>query len=86
MAVDFGSIASSFASGLGQSLNAQPSTATGFQTAPFDSSGWNVNFGGGTIDSNREQSSAGNFDQYMPYALALVAVVIVYRLTRQAKK
>ena len=75
----FGSFAQGLGSGLGSS--AGPSTATGRGESSFDSSGWNVNFGSGTIESDRSQ--AGNFDQYMPYVLAAVGVVVIWRLTRK---
>ena len=58
-----------------------PSTATGWNSGALDSSGWNVNFGGGSIDSAR--SDAGDMGQYLPYALAFMGVLVVWRLTRK---
>lgn len=64
-----------------------PSNATsgGTSSSSFDSSGWNVNFGGGSIDSNRSQTPAGvgAVDAYLPYALGAFALLIVWRMTRK---
>ncbi len=75
--------APSFARGLGESLgggSAPSSSGTGGYSS-FDSSGWNVNLGSGSIDSTR--SGAGTFDQYLPYALVAVGLVVAWRLTRK---
>lgn len=77
------SIASSFASGLGGSLNksAGPSEAILRGENNFDSSGWNVNFGTGGIESSRAQ--AGDMAQYLPYAVLAGVVLIAWRFTRK---
>lgn len=61
--------------------SAGPSAAGGTTTSGYDASGWNVNFGAGTIDSNR--SDAGDLGQYLPFVLAGAALLIVWRLTRK---
>lgn len=47
----------------------------------FDSSGWNVNFGAGTIESSRAQ--AGPMPEYLPYLLIGGALLVVWRMTRR---
>lgn len=47
----------------------------------FDSSGWNVNFGAGTIESSRAQSAP--MSEYMPYLLIGGALLVVWRMTRR---
>ncbi len=56
---------------------AGPSTASG-QSA-FDSSGWNVNFGEGSITS----SAGSGVSQYLPYIALGVGLLIVWRMTRK---
>lgn len=46
----------------------------------FDSSGWNVNFGSGSIDSTRGSEGLGG---YLPYIVAGVGLLIVWRMTRK---
>lgn len=58
--------------------SAGPSAAHG-GSGWLDGSGWNVNFGGGSITSSR----ADSLGQYLPYAIAAAAVLIVWRLTRK---
>jgi hypothetical protein len=58
--------------------SAGPSSAFGGDSS-FDSSGWNVNFGGGSISSSR----ADALGQYMPYVIAAAAVLIVWRMTKK---
>jgi hypothetical protein len=73
--------------GLGQGIGSAvggaggPSTSTLRGEAAFDSSGWNVNFGSGTIESSRAQ--AGEMSEYMPYILVGAALLIVWRMTRK---
>lgn len=78
----------SFLSGFGASLNspAGPSNAVARQDSVFDSSGWNVNFGSGSVTSadSRDQGKAGEITGYMPYILAAAAVMIVWRMTRKS--
>lgn len=82
-------VAGEFAKGFGQSLASPggPSNATGRGESRFDSSGWNVAFGSGSIDSKRSQTEtetqSGSFDQYLPYILAAAGVLIVWRLTKR---
>lgn len=76
-------IGSSFASGLGSSLGnpGGPSNSTQRGDFAFDSSGWNVNFGSGSIESDRSQAQA--FDEYMPYLLIGAGLLVVWRMTRK---
>lgn len=76
-------LASPLLSGLGQGLggSAGPSNAALRGESVFDSSGWNVNFGGGTIESSRAQ--AGQLSEYMPYILVGAGLLIVWRMTRK---
>jgi hypothetical protein len=60
-----------------------PSNVAARSDSMFDSSGWAVNFGAGNIETRREQSEAGDFDRWIPYVLAAVGVVVVWRLTRK---
>lgn len=61
------------------------SSASGQSSNQFDNSGWNVNFGSGSIDSKRSETPQGSqmVDQYLPYALAVVGLLMVWRLTRK---
>jgi hypothetical protein len=70
-----------FANGLAGG-SAGPSTATLRGEAAFDSSGWNVNFGTGSIESSRAQ--AGELSSYMPYILVGAGLLIVWRMTRKS--
>jgi len=82
----WGQIGGMFAMGLGQSLGGgQPGFATGTNNSPLDSSGWNVNFGAGRIDSeySKKDSQAGQMDAYLPYALMFVAAMVVWRITKK---
>ena len=77
-------IAANAALGLGQGLASKPpTTATGMSNPVTDNSGWNVNFGEGTIESSRSQSQRGSFDQYLPYVLAAAGVLVIWRMTRR---
>lgn len=58
---------------------AGPSTAAGRGQSAFDSSGWNVNFGGGSISSN----ASSGLSAYLPYVLAAAAVVIAWRMSKK---
>lgn len=50
----------------------------------FDSSGWNVNFGGGSIESNASKASNPmGLSKYLPYALIFVGGLVVWRMTRK---
>lgn len=49
----------------------------------FDSSGWNVNFGAGNIESSRAQSQTKPMDEYMPYLILGAALLVVWRMTRR---
>lgn len=75
--------AGKFAQGLGESLGSQPAQSGVSASNAFDSSGWNVNFGAGSIASDRRQAGASTFDQYVPYVIAAAGVLIVWRLTRK---
>lgn len=66
-------------------LSGGPSSASGESTSSFDSSGWNVNFGGGSIDSTRAAGSGAlsQLEQYLPYALIFAGVLIVWRMSKR---
>lgn len=49
----------------------------------FDSSGWNINFGGGSIESSRAQDTGAT--NYVQYVVVAAVVLIVWRLTRRKK-
>lgn len=69
-----------------KAVSTMPGAASGGLEGYFDSSGWNVNFGAGRIDSQMEktQSTTGALDAYMPYAVLFVGVMIVWRMTRKS--
>lgn len=62
---------------------AGPSAAGGTTTSVFDSSGWNVNFGEGRISSSA--GGVGDLGQYVPFVLAGVGLLVVWRLTRRKR-
>jgi hypothetical protein len=76
-------IGSSFAQGLGSSLGnpGGPSNAALRGDSAFDSSGWNVNFGAGGIESDRSQTQP--LSEYMPYILVAAGLLVVWRMTRK---
>lgn len=55
----------------------------------FDNSGWNVNFGTGSIDSNRSQAEGAgaalpqSINGYLPYVLVAAGLLIAWRMTRR---
>lgn len=57
----------------------------------FDSSGWNVNFGGGSIESARAQTpiplgaSTAGVNAYVPYILIGLAALVVWKMTRRKR-
>lgn len=67
------------------------SSASGTSTSSFDASGWNVNFGSGTIESKRSSgqpvstASGEDLAQFMPYIVGVVGLLVVYRLMRKKK-
>lgn len=75
------------APGLGQGLGSAiggaggPSSAALRGESAFDGSGWNINFGSGSIESSRAQ--AGQLSEYMPYILVGAGLLIVWRMTRK---
>jgi uncharacterized protein with LGFP repeats len=81
--VPWANFAGMFAMGLGSAVNGTPGMATGTQANKYDNSGWNVNFGNGNIDSARNESQAGSFDSYLPYAVLFVGAMVVWRMTRK---
>jgi hypothetical protein len=77
-------LGASFASGLGGSMgksSAGPSDAILKGENNFDSSGWNINFGSGGIESSRAQ--AGALSEYLPYVVIAGVVLIAWRFTRK---
>lgn len=75
-------LAQLFGGGL-QGGAAGPSSAGASTSSGFNSSGWNVNFGAGEIASNA--GGAGDLGQYVPFVLAGVGLLIVWRLTRRKR-
>lgn len=72
---------SSFATGLASGLTGGSSSATSRSDQAFDSSGWNVQFGDGSIATERTQSGA--MAEYMPYLIFAGGLLIVWRMTRK---
>lgn len=66
------------------------SSAGGTSTSSFDSSGWNVNFGSGTVNSDRTQGTpmgggaVASLNPYLPYVLVAAGLLVVWRMTRKA--
>ena len=81
------SAANPYAAGFGmaaQALSGGPSAASGESTSSFDSSGWNVNFGGGNIDSQRGQAGlSSQLSDWLPYAAIFAGVLVVWRMTKK---
>jgi hypothetical protein len=70
-------LASGFASG----LMGGSSTATQKSDSMFDASGFVVQFGDGTISTDRKQNGA--MGDYMPYLLLAAGLLVVWRFTRK---
>lgn len=52
----------------------------------FDSSGWNVNFGSGSIESSAKKAATdvlGGLQEYAPYALIFVAGMVAWRMSKK---
>jgi hypothetical protein len=60
---------------------AGPSAAGGTLTSGFDSSGWNVNFGAGRIES--AAGAPANLAQWTPYILAGLALYAVWKTRKR---
>lgn len=71
----------SIAGGLkgGAGGNAGPSDAVLSNTAGFDSSGWNVNFGSGKIES----SKGLDLGQYTPYVALVAAGIALWKFLKR---
>jgi len=83
-------LATPFLSGLGGALgggSAGPSQASGGHMggAMFDSSGWNVNFGGGSITSSRAQDQTDPLHAYMPYVVAGAGFLLLWAYLKRQK-
>lgn len=78
--MDWTAIASSFAQGMG-SGGAAPTSAV--SASPFDASGWAINFGSGSIDTERTAATSNDLGQWLPYVGIAAALLIAYRLTRR---
>ncbi|MRR51288.1 MAG: hypothetical protein EG825_10295 [Rhodocyclaceae bacterium] len=50
-----------------------------YTSAAFDNSGWNVNFGGGTIESSAAKGAAASWGVYAALA---VGVVVLWKLAK----
>lgn len=78
---------------LGKALEGAPGgPSNAFNTAqlsnPFDSSGWNVNFGSGTITSDRQQTTEaaslqGEMARWIPVAAGVLGVVLLWRMVKR---
>lgn len=63
---------------------AGPSMADGmFGGGLFDASGWNVNFGAGSIAATRSQTPAGDMGQYLPWVVVGVGALLIWRMSRK---
>lgn len=61
-----------------------PSAAGGTTNNGFDTSGWAVNFGTGNASATGStESPLGNLGGYLPYVLAGVGLLVVWRMTRK---
>lgn len=56
-----------------------------FSSGMFDASGWNVNFGSGTITSDRKQTEAGELSPYLPYVVVGVVALLGLRYLKSKK-
>jgi hypothetical protein len=59
------------------------SSATQNTSSMFDSSGWVVQFGDGSVSTERSQ--AGALSEYMPYLILAAGLMVVWRFTRKSK-
>lgn len=78
-------------SALGGAMSSPPTTSTAdsvFSTnSDFDNSGWNVNFGSGSINSTSSKANSqggasglsGNLSTYLPWILAFVGSLLVWK-------
>lgn len=74
--------------GGGGAGNSAPSNASNMgqvEGPKLDSSGWNVIFGGGDIKTDRVETVAGQFSQYLPYVLAVGGILIAWRYLKKSK-
>lgn len=69
------------ASGLGSGLMGGSSSAAQDTSSMFDSSGWVVQFGDGSVSTQRSQ--AGALSEYMPYMVLAAGLLVVWRFTRK---
>lgn len=69
-----------------RAVSTMPGAAGGALEGMFDSSGWNVNFGAGRIDSkyDKKDSQAAQMDEYLPYAVLFVGAMVVWRMTKKS--
>ena len=66
--------------------DAGPSAAGGTTNNGFDTSGWAVSFGtGNATATGSTESLLGKTGGYLPYVLAGVGLLVVWRLTRKRK-
>ncbi|MGB4345320.1 MAG: hypothetical protein WBJ21_02870 [Burkholderiaceae bacterium] len=73
----------SVGSGLAKGLTGGSATSSNKSDSMFDASGWNVQFGDGSITTDRTQGGA--MSAYMPYLLLAGGLLIVWRFTRKKK-
>lgn len=78
----FGDALTSLTGGGGLSAGGGGPSSAGLRSGDnaFDSSGWNVNFGSGSIDSTR--GSTG-MEAYVPYIVGALGLLIVWRMSRK---
>lgn len=81
--LDWTAIASSFAQGITNG-GAAPTAANALSSSPFDSSGLQINFGTGSIESARN-AGGSELSQFLPFVAVAAALLVAYRLTRRKK-
>lgn len=75
---------------LGQAAAAPPagpalSGSDMFARSGFDNSGWNVAFGGSSIEATRAQSEAGPVDEMFRYALWAGAFLLAWKIIQKSR-
>lgn len=68
---------------LGQALQKPPevssATSGGYNSLAFDNSGWNVNFGSGSVTSERTQQTTA----WQQYALMALGLVVAWKVLKK---
>lgn len=78
-------LAGDFLGGVGKGIAGDPGPAISSAASPFDSSGWNVNFAAGNIESRRAQEQRGTpaGGDLLPLALVGLGLLVVWRMSRR---